>query len=361
MENNNDVVENKNDVVENKNNKLKIVFIVVLSIVLVVLIVFAVRMIGSRGMNGKNPFDEDNSNETTGDQIDSGSMVNGKVINLDEYDTNITISEGGEYNISGTFNYSILVDAPEKVILNLNGVNIDSTVTAAIANKGNSEMVIHIVEGTTNILKDSGFSEFDGCIYSKQKMTIEGSGILRVAGNQEDGEGIATTDADITINGGEIYIESNDDGLNIGGDNGGVITINGGNIKIKASGDGIDSNGSLVINGGNVYTMGSSKGGDSGIDVDKGFEIHGGNVIAIGSDMLQNPDKTSKQNYVSFSMREVVSNGSKIVLKNGSTDVMSFTANENFKTIIFSNDKISSGTYDLYVDGEKTNYSYTIN
>lgn len=346
---------------ENKNNKLQIVLIILLSIILVVLIFFAVRMINSRGMNSKNPFDENNGNETTGDQIDSGSKVNGEVINLDDYDTNITISEGGEYNISGTFNYSILVDAEEKVILNLNGVNINSTVTAAIANKGNGEMVIHIVEGTTNVLKDSGFSEFDGCIYSKQKMTIEGSGILKVTGNQDDGEGIATTDADITINGGEIYIESNDDGLNIGGDNGGVITINGGNIQIKASGDGIDSNGSLVVNGGTVYTIGSSKGGDSGIDVDKGFEIHGGTVIAIGSDMLQNPDKTSTQNYVSFSMREVVSEGSTVTLKNGSTDIITFSANENFKTIIFSNDKMTSGTYDLYVDGEKTNYSFTIN
>ena len=48
----------------------------------------------------------------------------------------------------------------------------------------------------------------------------------------EEGEGIATETNDITINGGDIYIESADDGLNAGGD-GGIITINNGNVFIK--------------------------------------------------------------------------------------------------------------------------------
>ena len=47
----------------------------------------------------------------------------------------------------------------------------------------------------------------------------------------------------------------------------------------------------VIINGGTIYTMGSSVGGDAGIDIDGKFEINGGEVIALGSDMLQNPDK----------------------------------------------------------------------
>ena len=62
-------------------------------------------------------------------------------------------------------------------------------------------MVINLVEGTTNVLKDNGSSELDGCIYSSGKLTIEGKGSLEVYGYQEEGEGIATTDVDITING----------------------------------------------------------------------------------------------------------------------------------------------------------------
>ena len=346
----------------NKETKLQIIVIVVLSILLIFLIFTAGKMLNtSRGMFNKNPFEEENTEkETSRDDVDGGSNVNGENISLDDYDSNITINEGGTYNLSGSFKYSVLVDSKEKVTLNLNGVNINSSITAAIANKGSGEMVINIAKGTTNVLKDGGSSEFDGCIYSSGKLVIEGSGILKVYGNQEEGEGIATTDNDITINGGEIYVESKDDGLNAGGDNGGIITINGGNITVKASGDGIDSNGSLVINGGSVYTMGSAKGGDAGIDTDKGFEINGGNIIAIGSDMLQNPDKTSKQKYISFSMKNVINSGSKIVLKNGSNEIVNFTAEENFKTLILSNSKMNAGTYNLYVNGEKTSYSYTI-
>ena len=52
------------------------------------------------------------------------------------------------------------------------------------------------------------------------------------------------------------------------GGEGGLITINNEEIYIKANGDGMDSNKNLVINGGKVYTMGSSVGGDAGIDTD---------------------------------------------------------------------------------------------
>ena len=345
----------------NKETKLQLIIICILSILLIFLISTSVKMLNTeRGMFRNNPFEEETEKETSRDDVDSGENISAENIKLDDYSTNVTISKGGVYNISGSFNHSILVDSSESVTLNLNGVNINSDITAAIANRGSGEMIINIVKGTTNVLKDSGSSEFDGCIYSSGSLVIEGSGILKVYGNQEEGEGIATTDANITINGGEIYVESNDDGLNAGGDNGGVITINGGNITVKASGDGIDSNGSLIINGGSVYTVGSAKGGDAGIDTDKSFEINGGTVIALGSDMIQNPDKTSKQKYVSFSLKEVISNGSKISLKNGNNEIISFTANENFKTLILSNSKIVNGTYDLYVKGSKTSYSYTV-
>lgn len=44
-------------------------------------------------------------------------------------------------------------------------------------------MVINLVEGTTNVLKDNGSSELDGCIYSSGKLTIEGNGKIEVYGN----------------------------------------------------------------------------------------------------------------------------------------------------------------------------------
>lgn len=294
-------------------------------------------------------------------EVDRGENVNTKEINLNNYNTNITINKSGEYTLTGSIKHSVLVDTDGEVVLNLNNVTIESTDTAAIANIGTNKITINLPEGTTNTLKDSGSGDYDGALFSNGELIINGEGILYVYGNQEEGEGIATTDNNITINGGEIHIESADDGINAGGDNGGIITINGGNITVKANGDGIDSNKDLIINGGKIYTMGSSIGGDAGIDTDGTFEINGGEVIALGSDMLQNPNTTSKQKYISFTLSSKINNESKVSLKNSKDkEIISFTAKEDFKTLIISNSELSSETYYLYVNDEKTEYSKSI-
>ena len=313
----------------NKETKVQLIIVVILVIILSLLLLVTLKQMDKNGniFMDNRPFEEEKNKETTKEDVEKGANVTSKNINLNNYKSNININKGGEYSITGDFEYSILVDTEEKVILNLDGVNINSKVNSAIANINTGELVVNIVKGSTNTLKDGGSSELDGCIYSTGKLTIEGEGKLNVYGNQEEGEGISTTDNDITINGGEIYIESNDDGINTGGDNGGVITINSGNIYIKASGDGIDSNNSLIINGGKIYTMGSSIGGDAGIDTDKDFKINGGEVIALGSDMLQNPDKTSKQRYVSFSLSTPIKKDSNISLKDkNNKEIISFIA-----------------------------------
>ena len=339
------------------NNEIKIQLIIIF---ILIGIFFGLMYIYFNRMNFR-PREENVIKETSAKDVDEGVVVNDKEINLLNYNSNITIKEGGEYNIFGRFSYSILVNSTEKVILNLKNVYIQSSITSAIANINTGDLVINVVDGTENTLKDNGSSEFDGCIYSKGKLYFEGNGKLYVYGNQEEGEGIATTDNDITINSGDIYIESKDDGINCGGDNGGIITINDGTIFVKASGDGIDSNNSLIINGGNIYTMGSSLGGDAGIDTDKGFEINGGQVVALGSDMLQNPDLSSKQKYISFNLKSKINKNSKVSLRNSSgNEIISFEAYEDFKTLIISNSSIVNDTYYLYVNGEKTNNSKKI-
>ncbi|MBQ7140669.1 MAG: carbohydrate-binding domain-containing protein [Bacilli bacterium] len=343
-----------------KETKVQLIIIVILSIILSILL-FVIFKDNNNKNNMFIPMEEETIKETTKDDVDNGDTINEENINLNNYKSNINITKGGEYNISGSFNYSLIINSKEKVILNLNNVTINSEITASIANINTGELVINIPKGTTSTLKDKGSSEYDGCIYSSGKLTIEGNGKLYIYGNQEEGEGIATTDNDITINGGEIYIESADDGLNAGGDNGGTITINDGNIYIKASGDGIDSNKNLIINGGKVYTMGSSIGGDAGIDTDGSFEINGGEVIALGSDMLQNPDKSSKQKYVSFTLNSKINKNSKIILKDTKgNDIISFSADEDFKTLILSNTDLATGTYYLYINDDKTEYSRAI-
>ena len=214
----------------------------------------------------------------------------------------------------------------------MNNVTIKNDITATIVNKSTNSLVINLLENTTNILSDGGSSEYDGCIYSLGALTIEGSGELYVYGNQVEGEGIAT--------------ETND------------ITISYGNIYIKANGDGIDSNKNLIINGGYIYTMGSTTGGDAGIDTDDGLSINGGTVIALGAGMLETPKSSSTQNSVYFNLSNKISEGTTIELKNeNDEEIISFETEEGFTTLIISNDKITNGTYYLYQNGEKTSYT----
>ncbi len=339
-----------------KKTIIEIIIIIVLTIILGLLVKAYINANSNPAFDDKRgafSFKEDKTKETTAEDVDAGETVSSETIDLSSYTTNLTISEEGTYILTGSFSNSVVVDTDGEVTLILDGVNIESTMTAAIANRNTNPLTIVLKEGTTNNLSDSGSSEYDGCIFSYGVLTIEGEGTLNVNGKQEDGEGIATKSCDLIINSGTINIESSDDGLNTGG-SGGSIIINGGTIYVKANGDGIDSNGGLTINGGTVYTIGSSQGGDAGIDTDEGFVFNGGDVIAIGSDMLEKPESTSKQKSVCFELDTNVSNGSLVEVKdeNGET-IESFEAKEDFKTLIVSNEKIKDGTYSLYVDNVK--------
>ncbi len=295
-----------------KETKIQLLITFILAIILGIFIIITVNKINEnhpiRGRNKgmiendfKKPEEENEEKETTANDIEEGEIVSQKEINLNEYETNITIKDAGEYTLKGDFKHSIIINSNSNVTLVLNNVNIQNNETAAIANIGENKLIIKLPENSENNLSDGGSSEYDSCIYSIGELVIEGNGTLNVQGKQSEGEGIATETNNITINGGIINIESNDDGINAGGD-GGLITINAGEIYIKASGDGIDSNKNLIINGGNIYTIGSTNGGNAAIDTDMGYEINGGEVIALGSDMMEKPENSSKQKSISFNI-----------------------------------------------------------
>lgn len=339
-----------------KETLIQSIIIVILSIVLAISVKLTFDEF-SMSKNGLPPMEEKIKKETSAEDIEFGEEVISNNVNLANYSSNITITRGGEYTLEGNFTNAVLVDADADVTLVLDNVTIENNLTATIANISKNKLTLRLADNSKNILKDGGSSEYDACIFSNGPLVIEGEGELNVYGSQEEGEGIATDTNDITINGGKINIICNDDGINAGGD-GGVITINSGEIYIKASGDGIDSNKDLVINGGNIYTIGSSLGGDSGIDTDGKFIIDGGNLVALGSDMLQLPDEESKQKSACFNFDNMILSGTNISVKNSSDEeVISFEAKENFKTLIVSNSRITSGEYYLYKNGEKTEFS----
>lgn len=346
---------NKLTLKETFENKSKILSFIVIAILVTAIITMLIVLINK---NSRGNFDgtrgsmmqmeEDVEKTTKAEDVDSGENVNTETINLSEHTSNITITEAGNYTLTGEFGYTVLVDADGDVTLNLNNAKIKNELTAALANISTNPLTINLMDGTNNVFSDGGSSEYDACVYSAGPLTFKGNGNLEVYGNQDDGEGIATETNNLTIDGGNIKIVSNDDGLNAGGD-GGTIKINDGTVYIKASGDGIDSNKNIVINGGYIYTIGSSKGGDAGVDADDGTTINGGELIALGSDMLEKPLNDSKQKAIASNLDTTIAAGSELVLKDSEgNELTSFTADDSFKTIIISNSKLTEGKYNLY-------------
>lgn len=138
-------------------------------------------------------------------------------------------------------------------------------------------------EGTTKKLH-----KYDGAFYSRMSMNLSGdngddTGVLNIVA---DNEGL-DSELHLTVNGGTICIESQDDGINTNEDGVSVTTINGGSLTVNAGlgseGDGIDSNGYLTINGGTIWTMANETSPDGGIDADGAITINGGTLYAFGT------------------------------------------------------------------------------
>lgn len=140
-------------------------------------------------------------------------------------------------------------------------------------------------DSTDEIKLQKKMRKTDAAFYSYVSMNICGeennSGTLTVTSGFEG----LDSELHLTINGGNIVVNSQDDGINVNEDGVSVATFNGGNITINAAqgaeGDGIDSNGYVVLNGGTISVNGIRV-PDSAIDTDCGIHYNGGTVIIDG-------------------------------------------------------------------------------
>ena len=207
----------------------------------------------------------------------------------------------------------------------------------------------------------------DGAIYSYMSMNVFGPGSLDLSA---DNEGL-DTELHLTINGGQIAIRSDNDGINTNEDGVSVTTINGGTVHIIAGlgqeGDGIDSNGYLVINGGTVVSAANPR-ADAGLDSDLGSFVHGGNVIALGSAMDW-AESDSKQVTMNLQFASSQSADAAVVVTRQDGSVI-FAYDPDADEVLAQNSRVYSGavlsgpnfrqgeTYYVYVDGELTGTDY---
>lgn len=269
---------------------------------------------------------EDRDTYESGNTYGEGTAADRHTQEEAEAHTVVNITQPGTYRLSGTLSQGqIRVDLgkdasedPNAVVtLILSNADITCTVAPAILflsvyecdNQWSTETAAATVDtsaagsnliledGTVNNVSGSYVAKIykdndeqkklykqDGAIYSYMSMNVDGGGTLNLAAANEG----LDTELHLTINGGNISILADNDGINTNEDGVSVTTINGGILHIVAGlgaeGDGIDSNGYLVINGGTIISSANPK-SDAGLDSDLGSYVNGGTVVALGSTM----------------------------------------------------------------------------
>ncbi len=199
----------------------------------------------------------------------------------------VIITEPGTYILSGILSDGqIVVNAGDndKVQLVLNNADITNSSGPAIYVRSADKVFITLPEGTTSSLTDGASynmnddeNDPDGCIFSKDDLTINGSGTVNVVGNY--GHGIITKD-DLTITGGTINITAVNEGLK-GKDSvkicDGLITINAGDDAIATGNEEDEDKGWMTIDGG-TFILTS---GDDALHADGDMTINGGDIAIL--------------------------------------------------------------------------------
>ncbi len=236
----------------------------------------------------------------------------------------VQLTEEATYIISGTLNDGMLVvNAPDTAKLQLvfNGVSITSSSSAALYILGADKVFLTLAAGTQNSLTNGGSftpiddENIDAALYSKQDLTINGSGSLTVT--SPVGHGIVSKD-DLVITGGTLQVDAASHGLDANdslrftnavltataGKDGihcenkddasrGFVYISGGRMELKAEGDGISAgyylyvtDGSIDILAGGGYENGDqhSSGNWGGFPGGGGWGGGGGRPRASASD-----------------------------------------------------------------------------
>lgn len=193
-------------------------------------------------------------------------------------------------------------------------------------------------------------------------------GAVDITQSYEALEGLA-----VDISGGKFNLFAADDGINAAGgaDQSGFgglrgdqfasnsssdsyISISGGDIYINAGGDGVDSNGSLIITGGSVVVSGGVTGDTAVLDYETTGTITGGSFIGTGATMMAQTFSSAQQGVFAVQSSGSYFEAGTTIALTGSDgeEVISYTPDQSFALIIFSNEHIVSGeTYTIWLNG----------
>lgn len=222
----------------------------------------------------------------------------------------ITVTNTGTYIVSGELSDGQIVidaDSTDKIQLVLDNVSVNNSSTSAIKVIQAKKVFITLAENSSNTL--SSPNEFvktetdkaDGTIYSKEKLTLNGSGKLTI--DSANGHGVVCNDdliitnGEYKINAGQHAVKANDSICFSGGkldltcsedavhcDNDtdstkGNIYIKNTELSICAGDDAVHASGFIIIDDGNLDITECYE----GIEAQQ-IEINGGNIYVRSSD-----------------------------------------------------------------------------
>lgn len=223
----------------------------------------------------------------------------------------IRITAAGTYVLRGNFDGQLLVDAgkDDLVRLVMDGFHISNANTSPVYGKQSKKIILILAEGTDNSVTDGAEYIFgstdedepDAAVFSKDDLTINGTGSLTVNGNYSNGvrskddlkvisgtlnitavkDGLKGKDS-VTIRDGRIQIKTGEDGIKSNNDKDpekGYVIIEGGDIVIQAGDDAVHGETWLTVSGGTIDIQESYEGLE-GLKVD----ITGGNIRIKSTD-----------------------------------------------------------------------------
>lgn len=270
---------------------------------------------------------DESSTSTKGIKAGGGMYLNGGTYQIDSADdsihsnANITIADG-TYTLA-TGDDGVHADDA----LTVNG----GTITVTESYEGLEGLTVTINDGTIDI-------------------TARDDGVNAAGGTDQSGFG--------TFGDHFKGMDSADDETEETTDNEMWMELNGGYIHILAGGDGVDSNGDLTINGGEIYIDGPSDNGNSAIDYGdrSSAYMNGGTLVAIGSSgMAEGMSDSSKQKVLMVKLGEQMEAGNVVLTDSEGNVIVSYTALKTYDCVIISTAEVESGaTYTLTTSGTTT-------
>ncbi len=236
----------------------------------------------------------------------NGKSVTSTLQSVKISDSTVTITEEATYVISGELSDGkIIVDAPDTAKLQIvfDGVNITSETFAPLYILEAGKVFLTLPEGTENTLANGGSftaiddNNVDATLFSKQDLTINGSGSLTIS--SPAGHGIVCKD-DLVITGGTFEINSASHGIEANDS----VRITNASLTIDAGKDAIHSENNDDSSKGFVYI---SKGADikaaaegDGITAGAYMQIADGNVDLLVGGGSENGSKEHSDSFGGF-------------------------------------------------------------